>query len=43
MRQVTEEQKAKAQERREKFRAMVKQVAQMSDEERQAILALITN
>ena len=40
-RQVTPEQKQKAIERREKFRALVRQVAQMSDAERQAILTRV--
>jgi antirestriction protein ArdC len=37
-REPTAEQKAKAQERREKFRALVKQIAAMTDEEREAIV-----
>jgi hypothetical protein len=37
-REPTAEQKAKAQERREKFRTLVKQIAAMTDEEREAIV-----
>jgi antirestriction protein ArdC len=37
-REPTAEQRAKAQERREKFRALVKQIAAMTDEEREAIV-----
>jgi dGTP triphosphohydrolase len=37
-REPTAEHKAKAQERREKFRALVKQIAGMTNEEREAIV-----
>jgi antirestriction protein ArdC len=37
-REPTAEQKARTQERREKFRALVKQIAAMTDEEREAIV-----
>jgi antirestriction protein ArdC len=40
-REPTAEQKVRAQERREKFRALVKQVAAMTDEEREAIVQRI--
>jgi antirestriction protein ArdC len=40
-REPTAEQKARAQERREKFRALVKQIAAMTDEEREAIVQRI--
>lgn len=40
-REPTDEQKAKTQERREKFRSLVKQIAAMTDEEREAIVQRI--